>query len=175
MTRGLAAAAVAIATLSAAGTGPAAAATTSVSDVLGLHSRAGLPLSKLRLTAKSLRSGQNARVTFSGSITTTATATLVVYANAGSAFSSPGATTPIYHFSPTFQQRKLTLRRGTHRVNVTLTAKNQRNVPGTTALATAWTDVVAVGVQPVGGGPQIAGAPTLLQLSVTDVNTGAHS
>ena len=166
------AAAAAIATLTAGAAAPASAATT---DVLGLHSRAGLPLSKLRLTTKAVRSSLNAKVTFSGSITTTRSTAVVVFANAGSAFSSPGATTPIYHFSPTFQQRKLTLRRGTHRVRVTLTAKNTRNVPGSTALQTAWADVIAVGVQPAGGGPQISGAPTLLQLSVTDPNTGAHS
>jgi hypothetical protein len=47
---------------------------------LGLHSRGGLPLSKLRITAKTARSGQNARVTFSGSITTTGSATVVLYA-----------------------------------------------------------------------------------------------
>lgn len=166
-----AAAAAAIATLTAGAAAPATAATT---DVLGLHSRAGLPLSKLRLTARALRSSLNARITFSGSITTTRRTTVVVYANAGSAFSSPGATTLIYHFSPTFQQKKLSLKKGTRRVNFTLIAKNVRNVPGTAALATARTDVVAVGVQPTGGGPQISGAPTLLQLSVTDPNTGAH-
>jgi hypothetical protein len=143
---------------------------------LGLHSRGGLPISKLRLTAKTARSGQNARVTFSSSITTTGNATVVVYANAGSAFTSASApsTSPIYHFSPIFQQRKLTLKRGTRRISFTLTARNQRYVPGLNTLSTAWTDVVAVGVQTTTG-TDLSGAPTFLQLTTTDVNSGLHS
>ena len=142
---------------------------------LGLHSRGGLPLSKLLITAKTARSGQNARVTFSGSITTTGSATVVLYANAGTAFTSVSApaTRPMYHFSPIFQQKKMSLKRGTHRVSFTLTAKNQRYVPAINTLTTAWTDV-AVGAQ-TPGGTDLSGAPAFLQLTTTDASSGVHS
>lgn len=155
---------------------PAEASTDTASGTLTATSRT-IGVRNLTFRYRIVRASKSLRVYVSGSVTALKSATIDVFANAGSALrDDPNG--PIFGFSPSSTTRRLRLTPGDHRVRFTLRARNLQYMPPTAArpsggLVEEWTDCVALGLSTPDG--DVFGSFDLPILSQTDPATGAHT